>query len=153
MFSFRRPVCTFNVVRRLRYGTSSSSQPNRQSREVKFTPQDYTTRIVASANEGRFNNALHYCSGMKIARVAPSIPIYNSLMSLAARDQAWLFAWAILDDMFHFGVEPTATTFTHLIQVSCLDLLVNDIVLIWLTGLGTTIATLYEYVGRSSLFA
>jgi pentatricopeptide repeat protein len=77
-------------------------------------------RIMASANEGRFNNALLYSSRMKVARVAPSTSIYNALMSLAARDQTWLFAWAILDDMYHSGLEPTATTFTHLIQVSCL---------------------------------
>jgi hypothetical protein len=130
MFSFRWPVRTFYVARRLQYGTSSSSQANRRSREVRLTPQDYTMKIMASANEGRFNNALYYCSRMKVARVAPSISIYNSLMSLAARDQTWLFAWAILDDMFQHGVEPTATTFSHLIQVLCLEFLVSDIGLI-----------------------
>lgn len=76
-------------------------------------------KIMASANEGRSNNALHYCARMKVARVAPSISVYNALMSLAARDQAWIFAWAIFDDMILAGVDPTATTFTHLIQVSC----------------------------------
>jgi pentatricopeptide repeat protein len=80
-------------------------------------------KIMASANEGRFNNALHYCARMKVARVTPSISIYNALMSLAARDQTWLFAWAIFDDMIQSGIEPTTTTFTHLIQVLCLEYL------------------------------
>lgn len=78
---------------------------------------------MASALEGRFNNALYFCARMKVACVAPSISIYNSLMSLAARDQTWLFAWAILDDMLHSGVEPTTTTLTHLIKVSYLEYL------------------------------
>jgi pentatricopeptide repeat protein len=55
---------------------------------------------------------------MKIACFAPSISIYNALMNLAARDQAWLFAWAIFDDMLHSGHEPTTTTIAHLIQVA-----------------------------------
>lgn len=122
MFAFRPPSCplSFNVVRRLQYSTSSAAQPSRRSpREVRLAPQDYTMKIMASANEGRSNNALHYCARMKVSRVAPSISVYNALMSLAARDRAWIFAWAIFDDMILSGVDPTTTTFTHLIQVSC----------------------------------
>ncbi len=121
MFFSRRSACTSSIVRHLQYRTSATHATRRKPRDVQQTPTDYTMKILAEANQGHFKNALHYATKMKTSGVVPSVTIYNALMSLAAREQSWLFAWAMLDDMLHTGVEPTATTFAHLIQVLCLD--------------------------------
>jgi hypothetical protein len=55
---------------------------------------------------------------MKTIGMTPDISIYNGLMSaIAAKNGHALLAWAILDDMLLEGIQPTVTTFFHLIHV------------------------------------
>jgi len=79
---------------------------------------DYTVKIMASANSGHFADCLKTSAQIKDARMKPDASIYNALMSLAARDASWLFSWAIFDDMLLSGVQPTSTTFAHLVNVT-----------------------------------
>ncbi|KAH9485324.1 Mitochondrial group I intron splicing factor CCM1 [Psilocybe cubensis] len=72
-------------------------------------------QIMAAANQNRFSACLEAAAKMKAAGLRPDASIYNALMGLAARSDSWLFSWAIVDDMMKLGIEPTATTFAHLI--------------------------------------
>ncbi|KAF8967814.1 hypothetical protein BDZ97DRAFT_1801393 [Flammula alnicola] len=90
--------------------------PPRLIHTTDVTPTDYTVRIMAASNSGRFADCLHLAARMKSDGLVPDASIYNALMSLAARDRSWLFAWAIFDDMLLAGIQPTSATFTHLIQ-------------------------------------
>lgn len=78
---------------------------------------DYTVKILASANSGHFADCLKTSAHLKSAGMKPDASVYNALMSLAARDASWLFSWAIFDDMLLSGIQPTPTTFAHLVNV------------------------------------
>ncbi|KAF9481567.1 hypothetical protein BDN70DRAFT_876230 [Pholiota conissans] len=77
---------------------------------------EYAVQIMATSNSGFFSDCLQLAHGMKADGIKPELETYNTLLSLAARDRAWLFAWAIFDDMILSGIKPTPTTFVHLIQ-------------------------------------
>jgi pentatricopeptide repeat protein len=79
---------------------------------------DYTVKLMASANSGHFADCLKTSAQIKSAGMKPDASIYNALMSLAARDASWLFSWAVFDDMLLSGVQPTSTTFAHLVNVT-----------------------------------
>lgn len=120
MFALRGVRCTTNVVRLVRYSTTTTRPKSQDARQMLT---DHSTTIVAAANKGQFIKALYLAAKMKSSPTAPSITIYNALMSLAAREQSWLFAWAIFDDMHHCGVQPTTTTYAHLLQVPSVSIL------------------------------
>lgn len=119
MFAIRRARCTTNVVHLVRYSTTTRPK----SQDARQILTDHSTNIVAAANKGQFIKALYLAAKMKSSATTPSITIYNALMSLAAREQSWLFAWAIFDDMRHCGVQPTTTTYAHLLQVPFVSVL------------------------------
>jgi len=57
---------------------------------------------------------------MKMEGLTPDIVTYNLLMRAAAQSARITDAWAILEDMEAVGVQPTALTFNHLINVCLL---------------------------------
>lgn len=73
--------------------------------------------MMAASNSGHFGDSLQLAQRMKADGIKPEAETYNILLSHAARDRTWLFAWAIFDDMILAGIRPTPTTFVHLIQV------------------------------------
>ena len=87
-----------------------------------LTSTDYTVQLLTAANSGRFADCLQLAERMKKDGIKPDYTVYSVLMSFAARERSWLFAWAIFDDMVLAGVQPTAATFVHLIAVSMLQL-------------------------------
>lgn len=54
---------------------------------------------------------------MKAAGITPDISTYNALMAAVTQDANTLFSWAVLDDMLLVGIQPTTTTFIHLMDV------------------------------------
>jgi pentatricopeptide repeat protein len=74
-------------------------------------------QIMAAANSGNFATCFQIAAKMKAAGITPDISTYNALMSAAAQDANTLFSWAVLDDMLLVGIQPTTTTFTHLMDV------------------------------------
>ena len=77
-----------------------------------------TMQIMAAANSGNFPACFQVAAKMKTVGITPDISTYNALMSAVAQDANALFSWAILDDMLLVGVQPTTTTFTHLMDVT-----------------------------------
>ncbi|CAA7259294.1 unnamed protein product [Cyclocybe aegerita] len=86
------------------------------STSASTTTAQHAMQIIAAANLGRFPDALDHATRMKAANVNPDLSSYNALLSLAARDGSWLFAWAIFDDMLNASVRPNSLSFLHLIQ-------------------------------------
>lgn len=76
-----------------------------------------TMQIVSAANAGNFPACFQIATRMKATRITPDISTYNALMNAVAQDANALLSWAILDDMLLLGIQPTVTTFTHLIDV------------------------------------
>lgn len=74
-------------------------------------------KIMVAANSGNFPTCFQIAAKMKATGVTPDILTYNALMSAVAQDGNTLFSWAILDDMLLVGIQPTTTTFTHLMDV------------------------------------
>ena len=74
-------------------------------------------QIMAAANSRSFAACFETAAKMKAAGITPDISTYNALMSAVARDPNSLFSWAVLDDMLLVGIQPTTTTFTHLMDV------------------------------------
>ena len=76
-------------------------------------------QIMAAAKAGNLPTCFQLAMRMKATGVAPDISTYNALMNAIAKDEEAnaLFSWAILDDMLLVGIQPTTTTFTHLINV------------------------------------
>ena len=74
---------------------------------------------MAAAKAGNLPTCFQLAMRMKATGVAPDISTYNALMNAIAKDEEAnaLFSWAILDDMLLVGIQPTTTTFTHLINV------------------------------------
>jgi len=116
MFSLRTSTPRALLVRRIHHSSRVAAVASRAPRDAA-TPIDYTMKIMAAANAGKFGNGLHYAARMKEAKVSPNISVYNALLGLAASENSWLFSWAIFDDMLQLGIQPTATSFAHLIQV------------------------------------
>jgi pentatricopeptide repeat protein len=83
----------------------------------RLTATEYAVQLMAASNSGHFEDSLQLAQRMKVDGIKPEAETYNILLSLAARERAWLFAWAIFDDMILAGIKPTPTTFVHLIQV------------------------------------
>lgn len=81
------------------------------------THTNLTMQIMAAANSGHSPTCFQIAAKMKAAGITPDISAYNALMSAVAQDANMLFSWAILDDMLLVGIQPTATTFTHLMDV------------------------------------
>lgn len=75
-------------------------------------------QIMAAADAGRFSDCLQAAAQMKAARISPDTSVYNALISPAARQRSWLFAWAMFDDMLKVGIHPTPAIFAHLIHVT-----------------------------------
>jgi len=74
-------------------------------------------QIMAAANSGNSPTCFQIAAKMKAADITPDISTYNALMSAVAQDANALFSWAVLDDMLLVGIQPTTTTFTHLMDV------------------------------------
>ena len=81
------------------------------------THTNFTMQIMAAANSGNFPTCFQIAARMKATGIAPDISTYNALMSAVAHDANALFSWAVLDDMLLVGIQPTTTTFTHLMNV------------------------------------
>ena len=76
-------------------------------------------QMMAAANAGNIALCFQIASRMKANGIAPDISTYNALMNAISQDPEAnsLFSWAVLDDMLLVGVQPTTTTFAHLIDV------------------------------------
>ena len=81
------------------------------------TNLNFTTQILAAINTGNVPSGFQIAAKMKSHGISPDISTYNALMQAVAKDGSSLLSWAILDDMSLVGVQPTVTTFTHLIDV------------------------------------
>lgn len=77
----------------------------------------FTNQILTAVNGGNFPSGFQIAAKMKSQGISPDILTYNALMHAVAKDGNSLLSWAILDDMILFGIQPTVTTFTHLIDV------------------------------------
>lgn len=73
---------------------------------------------MSASNLKKYYECLSVATEMKDARVKPDLAVYNSLISTAADEAAWLDTWAIFDDMLSEGVRPDVVTINHLIRVS-----------------------------------
>ena len=83
----------------------------------KLSHDNYAMQMVTAANGGNLPVCFQIATRMKATRKSPDISTYNALMNAVARDAHSLLSWAILDDMLLLGIQPTVTTFTHLIDV------------------------------------
>ena len=80
-----------------------------------------TQAVKADIRSGRWSagEALDIAATMKKERVKPDKRTYDALLSCAATENAWLFAWAIFEDMIECGIQPTASSFLPLLEVYC----------------------------------
>jgi len=79
-------------------------------------------QMMDTAERGKYYSCLAIAARMKTEGVRPDYSTYSALMQAAAREGAWLDAWAIFDDMLLVGIKPTAAIFNHLLQVCDIDL-------------------------------
>ena len=81
------------------------------------THTNFAGQMMVAAKAGNFPVCFQIAVKMKSSGIAPDISTYNALMNMIALEGNALFSWAILDDMLLVGIQPTVTTFTHLIDV------------------------------------
>jgi pentatricopeptide repeat protein len=98
---------------------SSNILPDPQSNPIIQQPihLNYTMQIMSAINVGNIPMCFQIAGKMKSSGISPDVSTYNGLINAVAKDGHSLLSWAILDDMLLVGVQPTTTTFTHLIEV------------------------------------
>lgn len=74
-------------------------------------------QMMDAADRGRYISCLEIAAKMKKEGVSPDYSTYSALIRAAARESAWLDAWAIFDDMLLLGFKPTTAIFNHLLHV------------------------------------
>lgn len=73
-------------------------------------------QMMDAADRGRYISCLEIAAKMKKEGVSPDYSTYSALIRAAARESAWLDAWAIFDDMLLLGFKPTTAIFNHLLH-------------------------------------
>ena len=86
--------------------------PKRHPSHTKIAMQ-----LLDAAKNRRYPQCFRMAAQMKNIGMKPDILIYNGLMAATAGEEQPLLAWAILDDMLLEGIQPTVTTFFHLLHV------------------------------------
>jgi hypothetical protein len=83
------------------------------------TNSNIAMQILNAAKEQKYSVCFRIAYKMKANGMKPDVSIYNGLMSAIAGNgnRHALLAWSILDDMLLEGIQPTVTTFLHLIRV------------------------------------
>lgn len=81
--------------------------------------------MMSASNARKYHECLSVAAEMKATRVKPDLTVYNSLISAAADEAAWLDAWATFDDMSSESVKPDIVTINHLIRVRLSSVIIS----------------------------
>ena len=107
---------------------SSNILPDLQSNPVLQQPAhlSYTMKIMNAVEKGNIPMCFQIAAKMKSSGISPDISTYNALMYAVAEEGDAMLSWAIFDDMLLLGIQPTTTTFAHLIHVNMTPFLLSS---------------------------